>query len=219
MWTHCIPDLGILNLPFASAHDETRKCIFAAFRMPIVDARIRRDRSTWSIYYSLFQYRRCDRQSVDVKSQFSRFILSKGIFVHYLHYLTQKRIKNVIPQTTPLRTRTILRSLDKRSILSLGASSSSFPFFVVAFLFSRRARLDGLLCFFFLYLSQRGGTFLFWWFPSQERARWCRAQRVLLRILSIPDEDHDAAMRFFVVSLWHQKPSSKRRTNARVKEK
>ena len=38
---------------------------------------------------------------------------------------------------------------------------SSFPFFVVAFLFSRRARLDGLLCFFFLYLSRKGGTFLF----------------------------------------------------------
>ena len=69
---------GILNLPFASAHDETRECIFAAFRMPIrVDARIRRrDRSTWSIYYSLFQYRRCDRQSVDVEKQCSRFILS-----------------------------------------------------------------------------------------------------------------------------------------------
>ena len=151
MWTE-----GILNLPFASAHDETRECIFAAFRMPIVDARIRRDRSTWSIYYSLFQYRRCDRQSVDVKSQCSRFILSKGIFVHFLHYLTQKRIKNVIPQTTPLRTRTILRSLDKRSILSLGASSSSFPFFVVAFLFSRRALSLMVCCASSFYISLKG---------------------------------------------------------------
>ena len=126
--------------------------------MPIrVDARIRRDRSTWSIYYSLFQYRRCDRQSVDVKSQFSRFILSKGIFVHFLHYLTQKRIKNVIPQTTPLRTRTILRSLDKRSILSLGASSVVVPFLRGRFsLLSSRALFDGLLCFFFLYLSLKG---------------------------------------------------------------
>ena len=82
----CIIHVKAYN-PFVSAHDETRECIFAAFRMPIVDARIRRDRSTWSIYYSLFQYRRCDRQSVDVKSQFSRFILSKGIFVHFLHHI------------------------------------------------------------------------------------------------------------------------------------
>ena len=129
--------------------------------MPIrVDARVRRrDRSTWSIYYSLFQYRRCDRQSVDVKSQCSRFILSKGIFVHFLHYLTQKRIKNVIPQTTPLRRRTILRSLDKRSrsILSLGASSVVVPFLRGRFsLLSSRALFDGLLCFFFLYLSLKG---------------------------------------------------------------
>ena len=77
--------------------------------------------------------------------------------MHFLHYLTQKRIKNVIPQTTPLRTRTILRSLDKRSILSLGASSVVVPFLRGRFsLLSSRALFDGLLCFFFLYLSLKG---------------------------------------------------------------
>ena len=141
--------------------------------MPIrVDARIRRDRKTWSIYYSLFQYRRCDRQSVDVEKQCSRFILSKGIFVHFLHYLTQKRIKNVIPQTTPLRRRTILRSLDKRSILSLGASSSSFPFFVVAFLFSRRALSLMVCCASSFYISlSKGRNFFILMVIPEPRAR------------------------------------------------
>ena len=125
--------------------------------MPIVDARIRRDRSTWSIYIRFSNIDAAIAKASTSSSQFSRFILSKGIFVHFLHYLTQKRIKNVIPQTTPLRRRTILRSLDKRSILSLGASSVVVPFLRGRFsLLSSRALFDGLLCFFFLYLSLKG---------------------------------------------------------------
>ena len=124
--------------------------------MPIVDARIRRDRSTWSIYIRFSNIDAAIAKASTSSSQFSRFILSKGIFVHFLHYLTQKRIKNVIPQTTPLRRRTILRSLDKRSILSLGASSSSFPFFVVAFLFSRRALSLMVCCASSFYISLKG---------------------------------------------------------------
>ena len=149
--------------------------------MPIrVDARIRRDRSTWSIYYSLFQYRRCDRQSVDVKSQCSRFILSKGIFVHFLHYLTQKRIKNVIPQTTPLRTRTTsLRSLDKRSILSLGASSVVVPFLRGRFsLLSSRASRWFVVLLLFISLSKRRNFFILMIIPEpRARAMMPRAAR------------------------------------------
>ena len=126
--------------------------------MPIrVDARIRRrDRSTWSIYYSLFQYRRCDRQSVDVEKQCSRFILS-NTFCTFCTICTEKNKKRYSTPTTPLRTRTSLRSLDKRSILSLGASSVVVPFLRGRFsLLSSRALFDGLLCFFFLYLSLKG---------------------------------------------------------------
>ena len=70
---------------------------------------------------------------------------------------TEKNKKRYSTPTTPLRTRTILRSLDKRSILSLGASSVVVPFLRGRFsLLSSRALFDGLLCFFFLYLSLKG---------------------------------------------------------------
>ena len=78
-------------------------------------------------------------------------------FLHFLHYLTEKNKKRYSTPTTPLRTRTSLRSLDKRSILSLGASSVVVPFLRGRFsLLSSRALFDGLLCFFFLYLSLKG---------------------------------------------------------------
>ena len=113
MWTHCIPE-GILHLPFASAHDETRECIFAAFRMPIVDARIRRDRKTWSIYYSLFQYRRCDRQRVSTSKSSSLVLFFPTLCALFALFDTEKNKKRYSTPTTPLRTRTILRSLDKK---------------------------------------------------------------------------------------------------------
>ena len=78
-------------------------------------------------------------------------------FLHFLHYLTEKNKKRYSTPTTPLRTRTSLRSLDKRSILSLGAASVVVPFLRGRFsLLSSRALFDGLLCFFFLYLSLKG---------------------------------------------------------------
>ena len=128
--------------------------------MPIrVDARIRRDRKTWSIYYSLFQYRRCDRQRVSTSKTRSLVLFFPTLFALFALFDTEKNKKRYSTPTTPLLpTRTILRSLDKKlDSHTRGASSSSFPFFVVAFLFSRRARLfDGLLCFFFfLYLSRK----------------------------------------------------------------
>ena len=126
--------------------------------MPIrVDARIRRDRKTWSIYYSLFQYRRCDRQSVDVKSQFSRFILSNTfctfctLFLHFLHYLTEKNKKRYSTDDTVADENQFKISRQTRCVFVV------VPFLRGRFsLLSSRALFDGLLCFFFLYLSLKG---------------------------------------------------------------
>ena len=79
------------------------------------------------------------------------------LFALFALFDTEKNKKRYSTPTTPLRTRTILRSLDKRSILSLGASSVVVPFLRGRFsLLSSRALFDGLLCFFFLYLSLKG---------------------------------------------------------------
>ena len=85
---------------------------------------------------------------------------------------TEKNKKRYSTPTTPLRTRTILRSLDKRSILSLGASSSSFPFFVVAFLFSRRALSLMVCCASSFYISlSKGRNFFILMVIPEPRAR------------------------------------------------
>lgn len=79
------------------------------------------------------------------------------LFALFALFDTEKNKKRYSTPTTPLRTRTSLRSLDKRSILSLGASSVVVPFLRGRFsLLSSRALFDGLLCFFFLYLSLKG---------------------------------------------------------------
>ena len=110
----CIIHVKAYN-PFVSAHDETRECIFAAFRMPIrVDARVRRDRKTWSIYYSLFQYRRCDRQSVSTSKSSALVLFFPTLFALFALFDTEKNKKCYSTPTTPLRTRTSLRSLDKK---------------------------------------------------------------------------------------------------------
>ena len=83
--------------------------------MPIrVDARIRRDRSTWSIYYSLFQYRRCDRQRVSTSKSSALVLFFPTLFALFALFDTEKNKKRYSTPTTPLRTRTILRSLDKK---------------------------------------------------------------------------------------------------------
>ena len=79
-----------------------------------------------------------------------------------LDYLTQKRIKNVIPcdsvapDSRPIRTRTNFRYLDT-SIRLLGASSL-VPL-LRRFSLLSSVSLDGL-CFFFLYLSRRRNFFI-----------------------------------------------------------
>ena len=135
-----------------SAHDETRECIFAAFRMPIVDMHAFGETVVLGRFIIRFSNidaaiaKECRRRKAVLS------FYSFQHFLHFLHSLTQKRIKNVIPRTTPLRTRTSLRSLDK-----LGASSVVVPFLRGRFsLLSSRALFDGLLCFFFLYLSLKG---------------------------------------------------------------
>ena len=81
-----------------------------------------------------------------------RFIIRFSFFALFALFDTEKNKKRYSTPTTPLRTRTSLRSLDK-----LGASSVVVPFLRGRFsLLSSRALFDGLLCFFFLYLSLKG---------------------------------------------------------------
>ena len=95
-------------------------------------------------------------------------------FLHFLHYLTQKRIKNGIPRTTPLRTRTSLRSLDK-----LGASSVVVPFLRGRFsLLSSRASRWFVVLLLFISLSKRRNFFILMIIPEpRARAMMPRAAR------------------------------------------
>ena len=89
------------------------------------------------------------------------------LFALFALFDTEKNKKRYSTPTTPLRTRTSLRSLDK-----LGASSSSFPFFVVAFLFSRRALSLMVCCASSFYISlSKGRNFFILMVIPEPRAR------------------------------------------------
>ena len=109
-----------------------RACIFAAFR-PIVDTRIRRDR-TWSIYFAFPIDAAIAKESTS--SQFSHFILSNNFFRFGLFDAEKNKKRystddTVAPDARPIRTRTSLRSLDKldsltRCVFCRSLSSSLF---------------------------------------------------------------------------------------------
>jgi transcription elongation factor Elf1 len=63
---------------------------------------------------SLFQYRRCDRQSVSTSKSSSLVLFFPTLFALFALFDTEKNKKRYSTPTTPLRTRTILRSLDKK---------------------------------------------------------------------------------------------------------
>ena len=100
-------------------------------------------------------------------------------FLHFLHYLTEKNKKRYSTPTTPLRTRTSLRSLDKRSILSLGASSVVVPFLRGRFsLLSSRASRWFVVLLLFISLSKGRNFFILMIIPEpRARAMMPRAAR------------------------------------------
>lgn len=93
----CIIHVKAYN-PFVSAHDETRECIFAAFRMPIhVD--IHAFGETVKLGRFIIRFSNIDA-AIAKACRRRKAVLSFYSFqhfLHFLHYLTQKRIKNVIP--------------------------------------------------------------------------------------------------------------------------
>ena len=101
------------------------------------------------------------------------------LFALFALFDTEKNKKRYSTPTTPLRTRTILRSLDKRSILSLGASSVVVPFLRGRFsLLSSRASRWFVVLLLFISLSKGRNFFILMIIPEpRARAMMPRAAR------------------------------------------
>lgn len=110
----CIIHVKAYN-PFVSAHDETRECIFAAFRMPIhVD--IHAFGETVKLGRFIIRFSNIDAAiaKASTSKSSSLVLFFPTLFALFALFDTEKNKKRYSTPTTPLRTRTILRSLDKK---------------------------------------------------------------------------------------------------------
>jgi len=109
----CIIHVNAYN-PFASAHDETRECIFAAFRMPIVDMHAFGETVKLGRFIIRFSNIDAAIATASTSKSSALVLFFPTLFALFALFDTEKNKKRYSTPTTPLRTRTILRSLDKK---------------------------------------------------------------------------------------------------------